>query len=154
MKIIINESQLKLIVENEGEDSLIDFTPFYNSGIPPVEWDDMFLLIKGKKAKKGDKTYDGYYITGNINLDKSKVTKLDYLVRVDGYLDLDDTQIESLAMLSYVEGYLSLNNTPIESLPMLKYVGYGLSLYDTPLSETTTRGELRSKINVEGHIYL
>ena len=42
MKIIINESQLRLIVENEGEDNLIDFTPFYTSGIPLGEWDDMF----------------------------------------------------------------------------------------------------------------
>ena len=152
MKIIITEEQLRLIVENEEKkDNLIDFTHVYKGGFPAEEWDDMFKHLNNKKK---DGKYDGYYIDGNVNLHKSDVTELKYLVEVDGYLDLDDTQIESLPMLEYVEGYLSLNNTPIESLPMLKYVGYGLSLYDTPLSETTTIGELRSKINVEGKIYL
>jgi hypothetical protein len=154
MKIIINESQLKLIVEDEGEDSLIDFTPFYNSGIPPVEWDDMFLLIKGKKAKKGDKTYDGYYINGDVDLSMfNDITELKYLVKVRGTLDLRRTpikslpmlkyvglslylshsQIESLAMLSYVEGYLSLYNSQIESLPKLEYVGINLDLYNSQI---------------------
>ena len=133
MKIIINESQLRLIIENEEEkDNLINFTHVYNSGVLPDEWDEMFEHMNTKK-KKGNK-YIGYYINGNVNLGHSNVTKLDYLVRVDGYLDLDDTQIKSLPMLSYVEGYLSLENTP--------------------LSEVTTREELRSKINVEGKIYL
>ena len=171
MKIIINESQLRLIVENEDNDNLIDFTHVYNGGFPPEEWDKMFEHINNKK--KGGK-YDGYYIDGDVDLEESNVTQLKYLVKVEGFLDLnntpieslpmlsyvegfldlDETQIESLPMLSYVEGYLSLNKTPIESLPEGLSVGGFLSISNTPLSKTTTREELRSKINVEGQIYL
>ena len=151
MKIIINESQLKLIVENEGEDNLIDFTHVYKGGFPAEEWDEMFEHINNKK--KGGK-YDGYYIDGDVDLEESNVTQLKYLVKVEGFLDLNNTPIESLPMLSYVEYYLRLNNSPIESLPEGLSVGGFLSISNTPLSKTTTREELKSKINVEGQIYL
>ena len=133
MKIIINESQLRLIVEDEENkgDNLINLTAVYNSGIPPEEWDGMYEHMNTKK--KGGK-YDGYYINGDVDLEESNVTELNYLVKVGDNLYLNDTQIKSL--------------------PMLKYVGGSLYLRDTPLSKTTTRKELRSKINVEGHIYL
>ena len=131
MKIIINESQLRLIVENEGEDNLIDFTHVYKGGFPPEEWDDMFLHLNNKK--EGGK-YDGYYINGDVNLHKSDVTELKYLVRVGGMLDLE--------------------NTSIKSLPMLSEVGLSLYLRGTPLSKTTTEEELRKQINVEWVIYL
>jgi hypothetical protein len=154
MKIIINESQLRLIVENEDKDNLIDFTPFYKGGVPLGEWDDMFLLLKEKKERKGDKTYNGYYIDGYVNLESSDITQLKYLVKVGGYLDLRRTPIKLLPMLSYVGASLDLYGSRIKSLPDgLSVKGY-LDIRDTPLSETTTRGELRSKINVEGHIYL
>ena len=44
MKIIINESQLRLIVENEEKkgDNLLSLNPIFNSGISPDEWDEMF----------------------------------------------------------------------------------------------------------------
>ena len=171
MKIIINESQLKLIVENE-DDNLIDFTPFYKGGFPPSEWDEMYEHMNTKK-KKGGK-YDGYYIDGDVSLYESEVTELKYLVKVGGYLDLYYTPIESLGNLKSVGGYLSLYKTKIESLPMLKYVGSGLSLRSslieslpkglyvggdlylrmTPLSKSTTKEELRNKIEVKGNIYL
>ena len=174
MKIIINESQLRLIVENEGEDNLIDFTYVYRTGFPPEDWDDIFLLLKEKKERKGDKNYTGYYIDGFINLHKSDVTELKYLVKVEGslnlngskikmlpmleyvdnYLYLTSSGIESLPMLKYVGGYLNLNNTPIESLPMLKYVGYTLMLNKTPLSKKTTEEELRDKIKIKGNVYI
>ena len=171
MKIIITEEQLKLIVENEGEDNLIDFTPFYKIGIPPVEWDEMYEHMNTKK--KGGK-YDGYYIDGDVSLYESEVTELKYLVKVGGYLDLYYTPIESLGNLKSVGGYLSLYKTKIESLPMLKYVGSGLSLRSslieslpkglyvggdlylrmTPLSKTITEEELRDEITVGGKIFI
>ena len=150
MKIIINESQLRLIIENEDKDNLINFTHVYTSGIPPEEWDDMFEHLNKKKGGK----YDGYYIDGDVDLEESNVTQLKYLVKVEGFLDLNNTPIESLPMLSYVDYYLRLNNTPIESLPEGLSVGGFLSISNTPLSKTTTREELKSKINVEGQIYL
>jgi hypothetical protein len=170
MKIIINESQLRLIIENEGEDNLINFTPFYKGGIPPVEWDKMFLHLNKKKGGK----YDGYYIDGNVNLHESDVTELKYLVKVEGSLNLNGSNIKMLPMLEYVDNYLYLtssgieslpmleyvgdnlylNDTPIESLPMLKYVGYTLILNRTPLSKKTTEEELRDKIKIKGNVYL
>jgi hypothetical protein len=154
MKIIINESQLRLIVENEGEDNLINFTPFYKGGFPLGEWDDMFLLLKEKKERKGDKKYIGYYITGSINLYKSNVIKLDYLVRVDGDLYLRRTPIKLLPMLKYVGSSLNLYYSQIESLPNGLYVGGYLDIGDTPLSKKTTEEELRDKIKIKGNVYL
>ena len=46
MKIIINESQLRLIVENE-EKNLLDFTGHKNN---PEDWDDMFEYVNRKKG--------------------------------------------------------------------------------------------------------
>ena len=129
MKIIITEEQLRLIVENEDNDNLINLTAVYNSGIPPVEWDDMFKHLNNKK---GDK-YDGYYINGDVYLSSSDITELNYLVKVGGNLDL--------------------RRTPIKSLPMLSYVGGSLDLVETPLSKVTTKKELRKQINVGGNIY-
>ena len=173
MKIIINESQLRLIVENE-DDNLINFTHVYRTGFPPEEWDDMFLLMKGKKEKKGDKTYDGYYIDGVVSLYESEVTELKYLVKVGDRLILSYSKISSLPKLEYVGGDLFLTDVPIESLPNLAHVGVDLYLENsqieslpkglyvwgnlylrkTPLSKTTTEEELRSKINIEGRIQL
>ena len=125
MKIIINESQLRMIVENEEKkDNLIDFTPFYTSGIPLGEWDDMFEHLNNKKGGK----YDGYYIYENVNSRESDVTELKYLVEVRGYLNLYNSQFESLPMLKFVGDNLNLSNTSIESLPMLKFVGSNLFL--------------------------
>ena len=149
MKIIINESQLRLIVENKDNDNLIDFTPFYKSGVTPVEWDDMFEHLNIKKGSK----YDGYYIDGDVDLEESNVTQLKYLVKVEGYF-LNNTQIESLPMLSYVGGSLDLYGSQIESLPKLESVGGFLDLGDTPLSEVTTIEELRDTIKVKTGIFL
>ena len=149
MKIIINESQLRLIVENEDK-SLIDFTSFVDDDVDPVKWDDMFEHLNKKKGG----IYDGYYINGDVDLQDSNITQLKYLVIVEGFLDLNNTPIESLPMLSYVEGFLSLKNSQIESLPKLEYVGNDLFLQFTPLSETTTREELRKQIKVKGNIFL
>ena len=167
--IIINESQLRLIVENE-DDNLINFTPFYKSGIPPIEWDEMFLHLNNKKGGK----YDGYYINGDVYLSSSDITELNYLVKVGGLLVLDNSQIRLLPKLSYVggrldlyysqirllpklsyvKGWLDLRRSSIKTLPMLSYVGGDLSISNTPLSKTTTEKELREQINVGGYIDL
>ena len=127
MKIIINESQLRLIIENE-EKNLLDFTPFMYADSD--KWDNMFTHINKKKGG----IYTGYYISGNLYLDSSK--------------------IKSLGNLESVGGNLNLYNTQIESLGNLESVGGDLYLRDTPLSDATTEEELRSKINVEGEILL
>jgi hypothetical protein len=133
MKIIITEEQLKLIVENENKDgNLLDLTDVYGSGVSPNKWDDIFLLLKEKKEKKGGR-YDGYYIDGYVDLEKSNVTKLDYLVIVEGSLNLNHSQIESLAMLSKVAGDFSLVETRINTLPLLERVGWNLYFRDSDI---------------------
>jgi hypothetical protein len=175
MKLIITEEQLRLIIENEGKgENLIDLTDVYKSGVSPNKWDDIFLLLKEKKERKGDKTYDGYYIDGVVSLFESEVTELKYLVKVGDRLILSYSKISSLPILEYVGGDLFLTDVPIESLPMLKYVGVdvylenskieslpkglyvggNLYLRKTPLSKVTTIKELRNKIEVEGRIQL
>ena len=151
MKIIINEWQLRLIVENEDtNENLIDFTPFVD--VNPIKWDDMFLLLKEKKERKGNKTYDGYYINGNVNLRESEVIELKYLVKVEGNLELRRSLIKSLPMLSEVWGNFHLSGSKIESLPDGLSVGGDLFLSHTPLSKATTLKELRNKIEVKGGV--
>ena len=153
MKIIITEEQLKLIVENEDKgENLLDLTGVYESGVSPNKWDDMFLLLKEKKERKGNKTYDGYYINGNVNLRESEVIELKYLVKVEGNLDLRRSLIKSLPMLSEVWGNFHLSGSKIESLPDGLSVGGDLFLSHTPLSKATTLKELRNKIEVKGGV--
>jgi len=83
-----------------------------------------------------------------------KIESLGKLKRVDRMLDLAQSKIKSLGNLEYVGDFLSLFDSDIEDLGNLKYVGGNLSLMGTPLAEKTTEEEIRSKINVEGSVYL
>ena len=148
MKIIINEWQLRLIVENEEDSNLLDFTKFKH--FDPNEWDDMFEHINNKKGGK----YIGYYINGDVDLEKYNVNKLNYLVIVGGRLYLRHTPIKLLPMLSYVGASLDLYGSQIKSLPDGLSVGGYLDLGDTPLSEVTTIEELRDTIKVKKSIFL
>lgn len=69
-------------------------------------------------------------------------------------LDLAQSKIKSLGNLEYVGDFLSLFDSDIEDLGNLKYVGGNLSLMGTPLAKKTTEEEIRSKIIVEGSVYL
>jgi hypothetical protein len=148
MKIIINESQLRLIVENEEDSNLLDFTKFKH--FDPNEWDDMYEHINNKKGGK----YIGYYINGDVDLEKYNVNKLNYLVIVGGRLYLRHTPIKLLPMLSYVGASLDLYGSQIESLLDGLSVGGYLDIGDTPLSEATTIEKLRDTIKVKKSIFL
>ena len=148
MKIIINESQLRLIVENEEDSNLLDFTKFKH--FDPNEWDDMYEHINNKKGGK----YIGYYINGDVELYDFDITKLEYLVKVEGKLDLRRTPIKLLPMLFYVGASLDLYGSQIESLLDGLSVGGFLDLGDTPLSEVTTIEKLRDTIKVKKSIFL
>ena len=69
-------------------------------------------------------------------------------------LDLVQSKIKNLGNLEYVGDFLSLADSDIEDLGNLKYVGGNLSLWRTPLAKRITEEEIRSKINVEGKVYL
>lgn len=129
MKLIITEEQLRMIVENQGE-NLMDFTPFID--VDPSKWDNMF---EHRNEKKGGK-YDGYYIEGNINLGDSEVTELKHLVIVNGNLIAKGSKIKSLGKLEKVTKNLNLTNTKnLKSLGDLKYVGFDLNLDNSEIED-------------------
>jgi hypothetical protein len=131
MKIIINESQLRLIVENEDKDgNLLDFTPFVD--VNPIKWDEMFEFMNQKKGG----IYDGYYIDDNIDIRDSSVKEFKHLVRVKGHLKARGSVIESLGKLKKVTGEFDLSDTKnLKSLGNLKYVGFDLDLTNSNIED-------------------
>ena len=135
MKIIINENQLRLIIEDEEKkgDNLLSLNPIFNSGISQDQWDDMFEHLNNKK--KGDK-YDGYYIDGNIDIMNSPIKEFKHLVRVKGHLKANGSKIEDLGKLRRVDGGLALSKTKnLKSLGNLEYVGFSLDLVDSNIED-------------------
>ena len=131
MKIIINESQLRLIVENEDK-NLIDFTDVYESGVSPNKWDDMFEHLNKKKGGK----YDGYYIEDNIDIRDSSIKEFKHLVIIKGHLRGKGSEIESLGKLERVTHAANLSDTKnLKSLGNLKYVGFDLDLTNSNLED-------------------
>lgn len=129
MKIIINESQLRLIVENEGE-NLMDFTPFID--VDPSKWDNMFEHMNNKKGGK----YDGYYIEGNINIRNSSIKEFKHLVKVKGHINARGSMIEDLGKLRRVTGNFTLSETEnLKSLGNLRIVGFDLNLSNSKIED-------------------
>ena len=112
-------------------------------------------------------------VTGDFDMSNRKRFEFPLLVKVDGDVNIANSDIdfpklryvggdfrgrgsdtEKLPELEYVGGSLSLRETFIQDLPKLQYVGDVLNIMDSPLSKKTTEEELRSKINVEGNIWL
>ena len=112
-------------------------------------------------------------VTGDFDMANRKRFEFPLLVKVDGDVNIANSDIdfpklryvggdfrgrgsdtEELPELEYVGGSLSLRETFIQDLPKLKYVGDVLNIMDSSLSKKTTEEELRSKINVEGNIWL
>ena len=161
MKYIITERQSRLLEEPEKILKIPSLKYFNN------DWNFLqkFLENRGNPP---------YSISGDLNLRNSSIKSLGNLIRVGDYLDLNRSSIKSLGNLEYVGrsldlnsslikylgnleyvgGYLDLYDTQIESLGNLEYVGGNLFLQYTPLSRTMSEDEIRSKVNVEGNIYL
>ena len=162
MKLRITEQQYRFLIESEEEESnplLFDFTKLSKTySDDPDIWDVIFEQKNKLNIKNGGKKYDGYYINGDVDLSKSDITELNYLVKVGGYLILRFTPITELPMLSYVGGNLYLNYTQITELPMLSYVGSNLYLGDTPLGEelnkTMSKEEIKNKFGVKHNLYI
>ena len=164
MKIIINEEQLRLIIESTGDGNLMDLTKIYEVGVPYNKWDSYFLFMN----KKNEGRYNGYYIDSDLDLRKysmddfsvdytfdyevDKPFGLEYLVRVNGFLHLRDSEVTDLSNLKYVERYLNINNTKIDRLPELEYVGAGISMRKTPLAQRMSEDEIKNNIEVKGVI--
>ena len=174
MKIIISESQYKLILENEEKkDKLISI----DASIFIKQYD---TILKKYKSKEED--LDGIKIKGNLDLtelDTKDIQRiLDEVVHITGYLDLQNTEIESLGKLESVGSYLDLSDTPIKNLGRLKEVGGYLYLRDSEvedlknitkvgsylyltgspigkkLEDEMSPNEIRNKYGVKGRVYI
>ena len=140
--------------------------------IPSLKFfdDDWNLLQKFLKSKGNPK----WKMSGDLILHETPIETLGNLQSVDGYLFLSEapieslgnltsvgsnlilsyTPIETLGNLTYVGGYLDLGWTPIKSLGNLEYVGGDLYIEGSLLSKTISEGDIKSKITVEGGIYM
>ena len=161
MKYLITNKQFNLLLESTEDKILMFPDPDRIGG-----WDILKQLLEMKGNPRygirGDLDLRGVYIEslgnlervqGDLDLFNSYIKSLGNLEYVGGFLDLEKTSIKSLGDLKHVEGNLKLYRTPIKSLGNLNYVGGYLNLMLTPLSKTTTKKEIRSKINVVGDIY-
>ena len=129
MKIIINESQLRLIIENKGE-NLMDLSLY--TDIDPSKWDSIFERLNEKKGGK----YDGYYIEGNINIRNSPIKEFKHLIRVKGHINAHGSMIEDLGKLRRVTGDFTLSKTEnLKSLGNLEYVGFSLDLIHSNIED-------------------
>jgi len=128
MKIIINERQLRQIIENESNERLLE-----------VSIDDFLsaenVIIRQYK-KQG---YDGIKLYGDLsfysNSWKDFERLFEHVIEIDGNLDLRRTNIKSLGNLESVSGYLDLGYCEdLVSLGNLKYVGDYLILKNTNMT--------------------
>ena len=141
MKYIITERQSRLLEEPEKVLKIPSLKYFNN------DW----KVLQNFLENRGNPPYS---ISDNVYLAETPIESLGNLIKVRGNLYLYKTPIKSLGNLEYVGGYLDLRNSSIKSLGNLIKVRGNLYLRYTPLSETTSEDEIRSKVNVEGDIYL
>jgi hypothetical protein len=74
----------------------------------------------------------------NLRLTRSSASRLPKLTRVDGEFEL----------------FSNKNIYGLDQFPSLEYVGGEMDLRNTPLSDFITKESIKSKITVEGEIYL
>jgi hypothetical protein len=143
MKVIINEEQLRLIIESKNK----------IMAVPAVLFLDKTDVILDNYKKKG---FDGIKILGGVNYnkqDKDFDRIFDNVVEVERYLDLNYTKIKSLGNLEYVGGNLYLGYCKkLKSFGELKYVGGNLFIDNSPLLKLSDE-EIRSQVEIKGKIY-
>jgi len=173
MKIIINERQLRTIIESEKKISNKKLK-MYKETI-----DELGLELAGHMLSKELWEFIEMGLVEHYNeylgLDGTPIKSLGNLKSVDGSMDLRNTQIEDLGNLTWVGGYLFLRDTPIKDLGNLKHVdgdlylnycdnltdlgnlksvgGY-LYLRNTPISRTMSKYDIKKKIKVKGEILI
>jgi hypothetical protein len=127
MKIIINESQLRQIIESEKKDRLypLPANDFVDN------WED-FINTYNRKNK-----YDGFELDGDLDLSELDVEDIEKILNevviINGTLEMDDSLIESLGRLEKVNGDLSLKGTKIKDLNNLTEVDGDLNLEETQI---------------------
>jgi hypothetical protein len=162
MKIIINERQLRQIVESENKKKLlsIPIELFYNKM-------DAILDNYKKKGFDGIKLvgdvnfYSVFYmdfdrifehiveIDGNLDLRKSTIKSLGNLESVGGTLDLRYCEeLSDLGNLRYVGGYLDLEKSKITTLKDLEEVGGSINFSQVPIEDLSKLKYVGGSINL------
>jgi hypothetical protein len=170
MKIIINERQLRTIIESEKKISnkklkiykeTVDFfgLDYASDYFDIARW---ALIEMGVVESYDEDLYFGYTpitslgilkkVGGNFDLRQTDIETLGSLEEVGGFLNLrdsrDDSVLTSLGNLTSVGGNLNLSYYKIESLDNLKKVGRDLNLEGTKIKSL---GNLEE---VGGYLYL
>jgi hypothetical protein len=144
MRIIISESQYKILKESKNkkailalieEKGLLGASEFL--GVPTYELIEMGVVEK---------------YNGDLDFEMADIKNLGELKYVDGSLDLRWTDIKNLGELRHVDGSLFLYKTKVKKLDNLKYVGGDLIIIATPLSKLSDE-EIRSQVEIKGKIY-
>jgi hypothetical protein len=143
MKVIINERQLRLIIESESKDNLFPIPVGFL-----MDYTDSIL-----DNYKNKKDYDGIRVEGSLHLGKlpeDVINKiLGEVVEVNGFINLQDKDIESLGKLKRVTGSLVLIRCKkLESFGNLESVGLNLVITDTPLSKFS-KDEIIEMVDVD-----
>jgi hypothetical protein len=181
MKIIITESQYKMLLEEQKVlhiPSMKIFDDDWNllqkflerKGYPPytiggnlnLEGADIKSL--GNLQSVGGNVELSYSeiqslgklqsVGGNLNLYETEIQSLGNLQSVGGSLGLNSTEIESLENLRSVNSYLDLRHSNIESFGNLQSVGGDLYLLLTPIAEEYSKEEIRQMVQVGGNILM
>jgi hypothetical protein len=143
MKVIINESQLRTIIESESKDNLFSIPVGFL-----MDYTDSIL-----DNYKNKKDYDGIRVEGSLHLGKlpeDVINKiLGEVVEVNGFINLQDKDIESLGKLKRVTSSLVLIRCKkLESFGNLESVGLNLVITDTPLSKFS-KDEIIEMVDVD-----
>ena len=139
MKIIINESQLRLIVENEEKKERL-LTITIDMIVGGESFDDILELYNTEKEKKN---FVGIKLLGSVDFSRGFGNKIgsgviefcDELVEVNGDLKVVNNYTVGFPKLRKVSGDMILSMTEVRSLPELRYVGRNLTLQRSKISE-------------------
>ena len=172
MKVIINEEQLRQIIESENKISekklkmykdTIDelgiemaasmlskeIWEFIEMGL--IEYYDGYLDLAGTPIKSLGNLKS---VSGSMDLGNSQIEDLGNLISVENDLYLNSTSIKDLGKLKSVGNDLYLIHSSIESFGNLKSVGGYLYLRNTPISKTMSKYYIKKKIKVRGDILI
>ena len=117
----------------------------------PKKWFDSIEKLKLIYELENHPDGIQYRYEGDLNLNKTMISKLPNDLYVDGYLNLAYCQkLKKLPDNLHVVNDLGLRNTNITELPNKLIVGYNLYLWDTPLAQKYSSDQIREMIKSKG----
>lgn len=145
MKIVISESQYKLLLE--GDDFIKMDANEYFTLLKVVNYD--VELLSSLPPINNRKIILNGFVEGDLELPNT-ITSLPDNLTVVGDLVLPDSNITSIPDNLSVGKDLNLENTKITSIPDNLRVGRDLNLINTPISEMHDKDEILKMIENKG----